>query len=253
MAIVNSPLGTLPGKPCTSPCGRRAQVKSSTREPRGREPQREARAEHRTGLENRMKPYLCVVLFSLISALSFGRVLPPSVPLKVPVIIDSASINYTANTITVTGQGFCADSELPTVVFNLTQLKLVTTVCSNTSVVANLPAQAQGSYKLTVTNGSTGSSTFDVTYGAVGPQGPMGLTGATGPTGPQGSAGPQGQTGAQGPQGLPGATGATGPQGTQGPQGVAGTNGTNGAGFNFRGAFNTSNTYATNDVVTYAP
>src|SRR5208282_5927204 len=202
-------------------------------------------AGQRTGLENGMKRYLCVVLFSLISALSFGVV--------TPVTIDSASISYTANTITVTGQGFCADSKLPTVVFNLTQLKLVTTVCSNTSVVANLPAQAQGSYKLTVTNGSTGSSTFDVTYGAVGPQGPMGLTGATGPTGPQGSAGPQGQTGAQGPQGLPGATGATGPQGTQGPQGVAGTNGTNGAGFNFRGAFNTSNTYATNDVVTYAP
>ena len=97
-----------------------------------------------------MKRYLYVVLFSLISALSFGTVLP--------VTIDSASINYKTNTITVTGQGFCADSKLPIVVFNLTQLKLVTTVCSNTSVEANLPAQAQGSYKLTVTNGSTGSA-----------------------------------------------------------------------------------------------
>jgi len=84
-----------------------------------------------------MKRYLYVVLFSLISALSFGTVLP--------VTIDSASINYKTNTITVTGQGFCADSKLPIVVFNLTQLKLVTTVCSNG--VANA-----GYYVLTTTN-----------------------------------------------------------------------------------------------------
>jgi collagen triple helix repeat protein len=256
-----------------------------------------------------MKRSLAVWLLSLVSVLSFAGELVP-VAVLVPASIDSASINYTANTITVSGQGFCADSKLPTVAFNLTKLTLVTVVCSPTSVVANLPVQAQGSYKLTVTNGSGESATLDVTYGAVGPQGPagpMGMTGATGATGPQGPAGPQGQTGAQGPQGLPGATGATGPQGLtgatgatgpagpigltgaagpigpQGPQGVAGpagangtngvdgaqgpqgvqgpqgaagtngTNGTNGMGFNFRGAFNTSNTYATNDVVTYAP
>ncbi len=177
-----------------------------------------------------MKRYLCVVLFSLISALSFGVVLP--------VTIDSASINYTANTITVTGQGFCANSKLPTVIFNLTQLKLVTTVCSNTSVVANLPAQAQGSYKLTVTNGSAGSTTFEVTYGAVGPQGPIGLTGASGATGaagPTGATGQQGLTGAtgatgpQGPIGLTGAIGAAGPAGSQGPQGVQGSVGPAGA------------------------
>ncbi|MGA8540155.1 MAG: hypothetical protein WB566_11700, partial [Terriglobales bacterium] len=45
-------------------------------------------------------------------------------------------------------------------------------------------------------------------------------------------------------------TGATGPQGPQGPQGTAGTNGT---GFNFRGSFDPSATYAANDVVTFAP
>ena len=163
-----------------------------------------------------------------------------------PVTIHSASINYTAHTITVTGQGFCASSTLPAVLFNGAKLNLVTTVCSNTSVVADLPVQAAGSYSLTVTNGSGGSSTFDATYGAVGPQGPIGLTGATGAkgatgaTGAVGATGAKGATGPTGPQGpagatgLPGATGATGPQGLPGatglpgPQGVAGANGTNG-------------------------
>ena len=101
--------------------------------------------------------------------------------------------------------------------------------------------------------------------GSVGPQGLLGLTGATGAQGPTGNTGGQGPTGNTGPQGpignngLNGAVGATGPQGPQGiqgpigPAGNNGTNGTNGTGFNFRGAFNTSNTYALNDVVTFAP
>ena len=38
-----------------------------------------------------------------------------------------------------------------------------------------------------------------------------------------------------------------------GAQGVAGTNGTNGTGFNFRGTFNPSTSYASNDVVSYSP
>jgi len=137
-----------------------------------------------------MKRYLCTLLL-LVSAPSFAAVVTP-------VVIDSVSINYTINTITITGQGFCADLKAPTVTFNGRKLRLVTTVCSRTSAVANLPAQQLGSYSLTVTNGSEGAATFDVTYGAVGlqgPQGSMGLTGATGATGPQGL---QGQTGAAG-------------------------------------------------------
>ena len=111
-----------------------------------------------------MKRYLFALLL-LVPSLSLALT---------PVTIKSASINYTAHTITVTGLGFCASGALPTVTFNGGKLKLVTTICSNTSAVANLPAPAPGSYSLTVSNGSGGSSTFDATYGAVGPQGPIG-------------------------------------------------------------------------------
>jgi hypothetical protein len=84
-----------------------------------------------------------------------------------------------------------------------------------------------------------------VSAGSVGPQGPQGVQG------PQGAVGPQGSTGATGPAGSNGAAGPIGPMGIVGPQGSAGTNGTNGTGFNFRNAFASSVTYATNDVVTY--
>ena len=126
------------------------------------------------------------------------------------VTINSVVINYstTPNQITVTGQNFCPYGRWPMVIFNGTLM--VTSACSNTSVTANLPfGVAAGSYRFTITNSKGSSSTFDVTYGAVGPQGAMG------PQGPQGAQGPQGltgATGAAGPQGLKGDTGATGPQ-----------------------------------------
>jgi len=164
-----------------------------------------------------MKRYLCVVWFSLISALSTAG-------LVVPVTIDSASINYTANTITVFGQGFCATT-LPSVVFNTTKLKVVS-ACSSTEIIASLPVQTAGSYRLLITNSSNVSATFEVTYGAVGPQGPIGLTGATGAAGPKGATG---ATGVQGPIGLSGATGAVGPQGPAGPIGLTGATGSPGA------------------------
>ncbi|MDK8497017.1 hypothetical protein QP920_11260 [Corynebacterium marquesiae] len=66
--------------------------------------------------------------------------------------------------------------------------------------------------------------------GATGPQGPRGADGATGP---QGSQGPQG---IQGERGLPGQPGAQGPAGQ---------------GFNFRGLWDKSTSYAPYDVVNY--
>jgi collagen type VII alpha len=164
-----------------------------------------------------MKRYFGILLV-LVSSLSSALIV-------VPVTIDGASVNYTAHTITVSGLGFCAAGALPTVAFNGTKLKLVTTVCSNTSVVADLPAPAAGSYSLSVTNGTGGSSTFDVAYGAVGPQGPIGLTGATGAKGATGATGPQGVTGAAGAKGAAGATGPQGPTGLTGATGAAGAKG----------------------------
>jgi len=58
-----------------------------------------------------------------------------------------------------------------------------------------------------------------------------------------------GQVGPQGPVGPPGQNGAQGAQGLQGPQGNPGAVGA--AGLNFRGEWNTSNSYAVDDVVFY--
>ena len=111
-----------------------------------------------------MKRYLCTLLL-FVSSLSFALT---------PVTINSASINYTTHTVTVAGSGFCTGA-VPAVIFNTTRLK-VTSACSSSVVVASLPVQAAGSYRLIITNTSGGSFTFYVTYGAVGPQGPQGFT-----------------------------------------------------------------------------
>ncbi len=68
------------------------------------------------------------------------------------------------------------------------------------------------------------------------------LWSVVGPQGPQGPAGPQGPTGPQGP---------AGPQGTLGPQGPAGPQGAKGDGFTYRGEYDATLSYATNDVVVF--
>jgi hypothetical protein len=173
-----------------------------------------------------MKRYLGVLLL-LVSSLSFALT---------PVTINSASINYTTHTLSVAGSGFCTGA-LPAVTFNTTRLK-VTSACSTSVVVASLPVQAAGSYRLIIVNSGGASATFYVTYGAVGPQGATGpvgpkgatgLTGATGLQGAKGATGLTGLTGAQGPQGLVGPTGATGVAGAAGLMGLPGSQGPAGA------------------------
>lgn len=137
---------------------------------------------------------------SFLGLLVFGQV-----SFVAALAINSVSINYSTNQITAVGSGFCQAGKLPTMTFNSTKLT-VTSACSNTSVTASLPVFAQGSYKLNISSGSATAS-FDVAYGAIGPQGPMGPQGAAGATGAQGPAGP---------------AGAQGPQGTQGPIGPPG-------------------------------
>jgi Collagen triple helix repeat (20 copies) len=189
--------------------------------------------------------YRClgILLLVVVSTLSFAVV-------SVPVTINTASIDYATQTITLRGQGFCAAGKLPLVYFRTTQLTLVTTVCSNTLVVANLPVQARASYSVTVTNGSDGSGAFDVAYGMA-ERGPAGPKGAQGPIGLTGAMGVGGATGPQGPAGATGATGPQGPIGPTGTTGAQGSTGTNGGGLNFRNAFDPTATYALNDVVSY--
>jgi len=92
--------------------------------------------------------------------------------------------------------------------------------------------------------GAPGLRGLEGPQGPVGPQGPEGPQGAQGPMGPQGPQGPEGPQGIAGPQGETGATGATGPAGPIGPAGPQGS------GFTFRGAWDATAVYHTNDVVT---
>lgn len=122
-------------------------------------------------------------------------------------VVNSGTINYPKNQVTLTGSGFEPENAAPTVEFDGAALGLVST--SNDQIVANLPASvAAGTFKITVRTKGGESAKFDMTYGAVGPQGPAGLVGPQGQQGPPGVAGPSGPTGAEGLVG-PAAAGPT--------------------------------------------
>jgi collagen triple helix repeat protein/IPT/TIG domain-containing protein len=153
-------------------------------------------------------------------------------------VVNSGTINYSTNQITLIGSGFEPAKAKPTVAFNGSALTVAT--FSNTQVTATLPTGlTPGTFDLTVTNSQGNSVTFDMTYGATGPQGPAGPAGPTGAQGPAGLAGATGATGASGPRGLTGAPGAPGPAGS------------NGVSFTFLDAYNPYATYAADSVVTY--
>jgi Collagen triple helix repeat (20 copies)/IPT/TIG domain len=129
-------------------------------------------------------------------------------------VIDSATINYTNNRVTIFGSSFSPVGKAPSVYIGTTKLALVS--FNTAEIIATLPKLAAGSYNLTVVNSIGASYTFDLTYGAAGPQGPVGPQGIVGPMGPQG---PKGDAGATGAQGLPGPAGTQGPIGLTGPAG----------------------------------
>jgi hypothetical protein len=121
-------------------------------------------------------------------------------------VVNRGTINYSTNRVTFAGSGFEPAKTAPAVKFNGIALTLDS--FSNTQIVATLPAASPtGTFRLTVTNSHGNSSTFDLTYGAAGPQGPAGPRGASGAQGPAGQAGLTGATGPQGPKGRPGAPG----------------------------------------------
>jgi Collagen triple helix repeat (20 copies)/IPT/TIG domain len=143
------------------------------------------------------------------------------------VTIESASIDYSTNEITLRGTGFDLSGRAPAVSFNGTKLTLVSFAA--TTLIAKLPAGiSAATYELVVTNSLGVSALFDVTYGAIGPQGPAGAPGVQGPAGTQGAVGPPGAAGPTGPAGVAGATGAPGSQGLAGPAGPTGALGATG-------------------------
>jgi len=144
--------------------------------------------------------------------------------------IKKVTINTASSpqTIAITGAGFAATN-----VVTLSGTTLNKASTTSDLIVANLPQNtAPGDYFLQVKGSKT--ATWNLTYGAVGPQGPQGiqgpqgLQGAIGATGPMGSTGPTGSQGPQGDQGLQGVAGIQGSKGDQGdigPQGPTGPQG----------------------------
>jgi hypothetical protein len=113
---------------------------------------------------------------------------------------------------------------------------------------------------LALTAGSSGSFLFDSKESLLtgnGPELEIVTSSGAGATGPQGAAGPPGQQGPFGLQGLTGvqgATGAPGQPGAQGPPGIDGAQGPRGSagiGFTFKGTFDNTAGYSTNDVVAF--
>ncbi len=192
---------------------------------------------------------LCVPLRAMLGVASLITVVSgPAQAAGLPLVI-SATVNYTSNQLTITGQNFGSS---PTVTLDSTTFPTMSS--ASNQIVADFPNStpassfAPGTYFLTMTfknqlpavfavdigaNGPTGPAGPAGpagTPGAAGPTGPAGAAGATGATGPAGPAGPAGATGGAGPIGPTGMTGTQGPQGPQGPAGPAGANGTNGTG-----------------------
>ena len=163
-----------------------------------------------------MRPHLlkAVLLFASL----------PAIAAAATPVINSGTINYSTNAVTITGSGFEPAKTAPTLKFNGNAIAVSS--FSNTQIVAKLPAGIPaGTFNLSITTSSGDCVQFDMTYGAVGPQGPVGPAGPVGAVGPRGltgATGPKGPIGEQGPQGLMGNPGPVGPVGPAGPQGPTG-------------------------------
>ena len=142
---------------------------------------------------------LLFVLLALVPSAAFGGIIPI-------LTVNSTTINYGTNQVTINGSSFEPVKKAPSVIMNGATLTIAS--YTNSQIIATLPNNtAAGNYGIVVTNAIGELFPFVITYGAVGPQGP------------QGPAGPQG-VGVAGPQGVPGPAGPTGPEGPAGSSGA---------------------------------
>src|ERR1700733_2537054 len=135
-----------------------------------------------------MRKTMSLVLV-LLTPLFVSATTTTSVP-----VVNSVTVSYSSNEVTVNGSGFLPTNAAPAVLFNNTSLALVS--ATDATIVAYLPSGVTaGTFNLTVTNSENKKFRFEVIYGATGPQGPAGANGAQGPPGPRGPAGPTGAKG----------------------------------------------------------
>ena len=147
-------------------------------------------------------------------------------------VITSAVVDRSSGLVLVSGQ---FDSN-PVVTIGGMLVHVIS--AGSQMLVAQVPVTVMnqpGTYLLTVTtsSGSKGTTWFEITIGATGPQGPRGTDGAPGTKGDKGDKGDPGTPGANG---LNGAAGAKGDKGDAGPAGVGALHVADAAG-NLVGAF----------------
>jgi hypothetical protein len=140
-----------------------------------------------------MRKMMLITLFLLAT-------LPASAATSTTPTVNGGTINYSSGRVTLTGSGFEPAKAAPTVKFNGASLKIDS--FSDKQIVATLPAGTSvGTFTLKVKNSDGKEASFDLTYGATGPQG------LQGPAGPEGPAGATGATGQRGPTGKNGSSG----------------------------------------------
>jgi hypothetical protein len=185
-------------------------------------------------VSNRLR--LAAVMVGAIALL--GTTSPPAQAAGLPLVI-SATVDYTHNTLTISGQNF---GSAPSV--TLDSQAFPTQSSASSQIIASFPSGkatssfTPGTYFLTLQFKNQLPSVFTVDIGLNGPQGPAGLQGPAGAQGPHGIQGLIGATGPSGAVGSPGPMGPTGAPGAQGPagvQGVAGPVGPSGGGASFTG------------------
>ena len=113
-----------------------------------------------------MRNRIIVTLLLLVPCLGFAAAIPI-------LTVNNATINYGVNQVTFSGSGFEPAKKAPTVLFN--GAPLTVNSYTNTQIVATLPAHTTaGTYAIIIANSGGQFSSFDLTYGAAGPQGPQG-------------------------------------------------------------------------------
>jgi len=179
--------------------------------------------------------------FILLLVFSVGINAKPTKDPAPAVKIDAVVINDD-ETLIIFGTGFVdVDGQYPVVTLANIPLSVLVEhsepgrMLVDTMVIfQNGGGLIEGDFRLTVIQGEQQDS-YDLTFGAVGPEGlagaegpkgDTGLQGIAGVQGPKGDIGLQGTTGEQGPKGdtgLQGIVGAQGPKGDIGPEGLQGT------------------------------
>src|SRR5215472_5473041 len=105
-----------------------------------------------------MRNFACVAALLLLSSLAATAAIP---------IVNSSTIDYGAQQITINGSGFNPRGTAPSVLFN--NVLEVPLTFTDSQVVAAVPqGTVAGSYRVRIVNSQANFYDFDVTYGAVG-------------------------------------------------------------------------------------